>query len=150
MFKLKYLVPLAIGTGLAAFWFTSKKLGKLEFAVNRLVYKTLSITKINFLLDITVKNPGKSPVKLQDIDLNLYYKGEKFASIAKHDLSINVPAKTNFKISDIGTTINTLDIVNKILDALLGDYDKNVLVQGTIKADALVFQIKQTIDLTKI
>lgn len=140
----KYLIPIAVLTG-AAFMLTGKKLSKLEFAATRLAYKSLSLSEIKFLLDISVKNPAKNAVKITDIELNLLYKGKLIATINKYDLSIMVPGRSIFTIKSIDTTVKTLTLLNELLG---GSNNSIINVEGSIKADGLKFPVKSIIDLT--
>jgi hypothetical protein len=146
MFKI--LVPLAL-LGAFAFWKTKDKISQLKTQVTRLVYKSVNINDIRFLIDLLVTNPGKHAVSINEIDLELIYKGNTVTTITKRGLQLQVNAEKAAKITDIKIDVNLLSAINNILSALMGDYDKTMTVKGKIICDGIAYPIDEKIELTK-
>ncbi len=143
------LVPfLLLGGVAAAFLLTAKKLKKLDTAVTRLQYKSLSLTTIRFELDLAVTNPGQQSVNIQEIELALVYRGDTMASMKKTGINIPVGAEKTIKITNITADVSTLSALSQILSAFLGDTAKTMTVSGTIKADGFSYPVNETINIS--
>jgi hypothetical protein len=144
----KYIIPFSL---LAAFAFykTKGKLSQLKTQVTKLAYKSLNISDIRFIIDLLVTNPGKQAVSINEIDLELIYKGNTVSQITKRGLALQVNPEKSAKISNISIDINILSAISEILSALLSDYDKTMTVKGKIVADGINYPINEKVDLTQ-
>ena len=146
---IQYAIPFLL-LGAAAFLGTGKKLQGLETAIAAVRYRTASITKITFSVDLEVYNPNKSgAITINEIDLKLIYRGNTIATLVKRDLTLPIKALSKAKINNLNVDISLLQAINEALSALLKDYEKTIIVKGVLKADGLTYPIEDTIELTK-
>ena len=136
--------------GAAAYIFFGEKLiqfsAKFKVGTPRLRIKTLRPTGVDVELVLPVINNSNTPIQIDDLDVQIYYSNEQIASTKlNRPVSIKAgdttPIYLNLFIPYAGLSVSVVNLIQT------GQFETNVLADGTITSAGVTIPFTQTITL---
>jgi hypothetical protein len=111
---------------------------------NARVHKVqIDYTTVKF--DLVVENPTAREAVIQGYDVNLVYNNKIIATLFKEGMTAPVKARNTTTLKDMTAKINSLGLVDNIIDLLSGQFQDNIIIKGNVLADGIKFPFNKEI-----
>ncbi len=143
---LKVALPIALLLGVG-FFLTGSRLKRLVPYFKKAKYKSFSLGKIRFTVDMLLENPNRRAMKFNELFANVSINGTTISRIQVYNKSISIAPLSTTLIPNIEIAIETLSLTNQILNIIRNRAASSLQIAGTIKADGLTFPFNSDIPL---
>jgi hypothetical protein len=135
------------GIAIYALGRTGQTLLKLTFDVKNARIHNVSLSYSNIYFDLIINNPTSKDAIIQAYNAQVIYEGKVLATIFKEGLKVPVKRNDTTIIKNIVAKVNSLTVVEKIIDAMTGQFSGTIQIKGTVLADGIKFPFDTKIKL---
>lgn len=150
--KINRLIP-AAGLAYLVYWFATKAkaVENLNYEVKGFRVKGIQLTDTNGQLDFLVTNPSGRSLKFSDIFLQLFYQGERLATIESPSLLILDPRTSTVLPLDV--RISHTSLIAKGVGSLIkffkdGTPVEGIVMKGSARVDGVSYPIEEVFPLS--
>jgi len=140
-----FAVLVIVGLAAYALTRTGNILLKLSLDIRNARIHKVQIDYTTIKFDLVVENPTSREAVIQAYDVNLIYNNKVIANLFKEGMHAPVKPHNTTTLKDMTAKINSLGLVDNIIDLLSGEFQESVTIKGEVMADGIKFPFNKQI-----